>query len=65
MNEGAKRHVSDDLGAVHLVCDNKGDIAWAKSKAITKQMRHVNICKVAVRNSVQCGDHTFANPGNT
>jgi hypothetical protein len=65
MDEGVKkilalRHLFDDLGARHLaeptpmlLADNAGGIAWAKSEAITKKMRHVNIREIAVRDSIR------------
>jgi hypothetical protein len=76
MDEGVKmvlalRHLFEDLGADHLSAptpvlfgDNAGSIAWAKSEAITKKMRHVNIREVAVRDSVQDNEITLGHiPG--
>ena len=77
MDQGVKmvlaiRHLFDDLGATHLaaptpmlLADNAGGIAWAKSEAITKKMRHVNIREVAVRDSIKNNEISIAHiPGD-
>ena len=38
-----------------LMADNQGGIAWCKSAAITKKLRHLNIREIAVRDAVASG----------
>ncbi|MGL4351401.1 MAG: Ty1/Copia family ribonuclease HI, partial [Plesiomonas shigelloides] len=76
MDEGVKmvqglRHLFGDIGATHLseatpmlFSDNQGGILWAKSEAITKKMRHINIREVAVRDAVKFNEITIGHiPG--
>jgi hypothetical protein len=68
MDEGTKmvlalHHLFQDFGTSHLSAptpilysDNQGGVAWAQSEATTKKLCHVNLCEVAVRDSLWAGD---------